>query len=398
MSEETKTLLDALNDELIELGGNVDFLAKNEEFKTLVIPIMKSCSDILKRAKETDMDNIGIKELLDLTYPMISSLSNLEGVPEELLLKTSHMLDVLVNHAIDFKDLILLLNQQNHTPEELIYMEFNMYQKKKKANELYSNTDLTPQLLIKQYYTLVDEPRFQDLVGKFKAKYIENECAVEEVHEKEERDGMKEMYEYVSHVDKNQFISVFTLQTLHKYLFSKVPYPEFGGHFAESTRVIKSAGLSPVPANLIVPAINSLFQESIDLANRGRELGKNKSPEEILPYINDCIELNCKLIKIHPFENGNGRSVRAFTNLLFSLANIPPVYVKENEREKYLDAMEKALSFHGERREKTSYDISLNDTTAIKKFYYYKICDSLIDLDIKNRVNYHKDFVYQEKI
>ena len=43
--------------------------------------------------------------------------------------------------------------------------------------------------------------------------------------------------------------------------------------------------------------------------------------------------------------------------------------IKEAE---YIEAMDKA--------------VRLKDTASIKKFYYYKICDSIVELDIKERV------------
>ena len=51
--------------------------------------------------------------------------------------------------------------------------------------------------------------------------------------------------------------------------------------------------------------------------------------------------------------------------MLFELANIPPIYVPIEEKEKYKSAVRK-----------TDEDIYKD----IIIFYYYKICDSIIDL------------------
>ena len=98
--------------------------------------------------------------------------------------------------------------------------------------------------------------------------------------------------------------------------------------------------------------------------------------ETLLKYINDCVILKCKLIKIHPFRDGNGRAVRAFINLLFKLANIPPIYIENKEKYKYQEAMNNALC--------------LGDYKDIIDFYYFKICDSImaLDVDAKNNVLY----------
>ena len=95
----------------------------------------------------------------------------------------------------------------------------------------------------------------------------------------------------------------------------------------------------------------------------------------MLRYIDDCIKLKCALVKIHPFGDGNGRSARALLNLYFKLANIPPVYVKRSEKEEYQEAMGKAIC-----------DEEYNpDFTSINRFYYYKLCDSIVELDIDQK-------------
>lgn len=58
-------------------------------------------------------------------------------------------------------------------------------------------------------------------------------------------------------------------------------------------------------------------------------------------------------------------------NLLFRKVNLPPVYVRNKEKAEYIEAMDRA--------------IRLKDTKTIRKFYYYKICDSIIELDINER-------------
>ena len=94
-------------------------------------------------------------------------------------------------------------------------------------------------------------------------------------------------------------------------------------------------------------------------------------------------ELNCKLIKIHPFFDGNGRTIRAFTNLLFIIANIPPIYIKAKERNEYGKVMNLALVY--------------GDLSQIKRFYYYKICDSIYELDIKPKLSKEVDESVKKK-
>ena len=92
----------------------------------------------------------------------------------------------------------------------------------------------------------------------------------------------------------------------------------------------------------------------------GIKLREDAPAEDIIDYIDNAVELSCKLIKIHPFYDGNGRSTRALLNIYFKMAGIPPVYVTYKERDEYLDGMAKAIR-----------DKDYNpDYSSIKKFYY----------------------------
>ena len=57
-------------------------------------------------------------------------------------------------------------------------------------------------------------------------------------------------------------------------------------------------------------------------------------------------------------------------NLLLKLLNIPPIYIPSKERSEYKKALIKAIRD--------------NNYEDIIEFYYYKICDAIITMDIKN--------------
>ena len=103
----------------------------------------------------------------------------------------------------------------------------------------------------------------------------------------------------------------------------------------------------------------------------------------MIKYIDNCLRLKAKLIKIHPFYDGNGRTMRALVNLLFKLANLPPIYVKVSEKDTYLDSMNKAIVD--------------NNFEYINSFYYYKICDSIMDLDINDRISNNRRLLCLKK-
>lgn len=89
---------------------------------------------------------------------------------------------------------------------------------------------------------------------------------------------------------------------------------------------------------------------------------------DIFGYIEYCVKICVDIIKYQPFNNGNKRTARALLNLMFKNKNIPPVYIVQKERKAYKDALLKAIID--------------KDYTDIINFYYFKICDSIYELDI----------------
>lgn len=280
----------------------------------------------------------------------------------------------------DYHILDDLRNLDDEEAKDYIGKLFAGYVNRKKEKRLFEEHDGIPEILILTYYTCVAKPKFYNVYQEFKDKYIPedqnknfkeryiyNENKLEDVHTKEERSGLRLVYGYIQEKQDLDNISIYTLSDIHEILYKLTPYPEFGGRYRRDQALLSHSGINITPPYLIVREMNELRYDVSDLVTMGNELGQNIEPDRILEYVDKCVELKCKLIKIHPFGDGNGRSIRAFTNLLFKLANIPPVYIENRERVKYVEAMQSALGD--------------GDLTKIKQFYHYKICDSIISLD-----------------
>lgn len=263
-----------------------------------------------------------------------------------------------------------LFDAQNMTQEEAyeyISLLFDGYQARKRKKDLYKENDPIPRIIIQTYYYFVDDPRFDKMFSSFKRKYIINENNLEEVHNTKERQGLGVVYDYIQNYEPDSLLNIYMILRLHQLLFSKVDYPEFGGKFRTDEAYLTGSGIEVCPSNKIPAEINKLYMETLPLFKLGLEIGKSKEFGYLIPYINECLKLNIKLIQIHPFADGNGRTARALTNLMFKLVDIPPVYIKLSERNEYIKAMNKAIV------EKNPNDLMT--------FYYYKICDSIIDLE-----------------
>jgi Fic family protein len=85
-----------------------------------------------------------------------------------------------------------------------------------------------------------------------------------------------------------------------------------------------------------------------------------------------------KLVRIHPFIDGNGRTSRLLMNLLLMQAGYPPAIIKKSQRDAYIDALEEV--------DNTS------EITVFEQFIYEAIETSL---DIYLAVAQGKNFTYE---
>lgn len=255
----------------------------------------------------------------------------------------------------------------------IIQEMFLGYKYRKHNGSLYSNDADVPTKLIKLYYTLKPTGvSFDEMKKAFVRRYVLNESKLENVHGEEEMAGFEKMYEYIHSDDINYRFDVYTLKDLHRLLFSCVPDASFGGDFRNSPAWIPGSRAELADWTEIRYRLDMLDKDVQFLLEMGELVKDSGDVDLMLQYLDECVELNAKLIKVHPFADGNGRTIRGFTNKLLENVGFPPIYVKASEKEEYRAAMNKA--------------INEEDYADLKGFYRYKICDSIIELDINDTV------------
>ena len=248
---------------------------------------------------------------------------------------------------------------------DYINLLFEGYKLRKKEDRLYASDDEITKIIIKNYLELIEKPSFTDLISDYKSRYIFCESRVEPNLSKEEQMGLGDVYDYIQdfNFDKDKFNVFVTTLIMHNKLYKHCGDGNFGGKIRESTAILKDLNVeisSPEEAkrifNSYIPKNDYIFEKY----NKG----------DLFGYIEDCIKLNVELIKLQPFADGNKRVFRAMLNLLLKKLNIPPIYIEIEERLEYKNALIKAIT-----------DENYDD---LIQFYYYKICDSIITLDINN--------------
>ena len=262
-----------------------------------------------------------------------------------------------------------IITNQDELVEILKGLFFD-YIERRRTRQLYrdgKNGLVVPKRLLMFYYQLDENRRHLNQTAEdFLRHYIACESILEDAHLKYEKDGLKEMYEYLLSDEINEHFDIYTLLDLHKKLFSKAPFPENSGHFRNDNVYLPNTGINLSDWRSIWQEIKELDGDVQNIIALGEEIKHN--PGHLFEYIDKCIMLKCHLIKIHPFFDGNGRTIRAFINKLFIDVDLPPIYISSNENDTYRKAMQKAI---GEEQ----------DYSSIINFYYYKICDSIIELE-----------------
>ncbi|MFH1745259.1 MAG: Fic family protein [bacterium] len=133
-------------------------------------------------------------------------------------------------------------------------------------------------------------------------------------------------------IDKNKkhTISEILIRNLHQIIIQETD-KEWSGRYRNANVIIGGSKHTP-PDALQVP------QKMRDLINW---LNSQKNKTNIIEL---AALLHHKLVYIHPFFDGNGRTARLAMNLLLMQAGYPLVIILKNNRKKYYDVLDKADS------------------------------------------------------
>jgi Fic family protein len=137
----------------------------------------------------------------------------------------------------------------------------------------------------------------------------------------------QEAIEYIESLASNNYVlREIDILKVHELVLQKID-KEFGGRLRTSG--VRIGGANFVPPNAL--RVPDFINELIDWAN-------NSELETIIKVA----FFHHRMVWIHPFFDGNGRTTRLIFNLLLMKEGYPPAIILKNDRKKYYDALNAA--------------------------------------------------------
>lgn len=121
-------------------------------------------------------------------------------------------------------------------------------------------------------------------------------------------------------------ITVDTVLNIHRMILERIDPQNAGRLRSMSVRIAGSRAIMPNPAK-VPKLMNDFIKWLHDSGPASPTLAANA---------------HYKLVSIHPFVDGNGRTARLLMNLILLQAGYPPAIIQPEERIKYLESLEKA--------------------------------------------------------
>lgn len=144
--------------------------------------------------------------------------------------------------------------------------------------------------------------------------------------------GNIEMNKYC--LETSDELDIFKIKTLNKLLYKYAPYPEYTGVYRTDDNMILGGTIQPV-------SFLEIFDKMDELNTILKTITENIDKYTIAEYISIVAKIHYELTVLHPFNDGNGRTTRALTNWLLRLKGLCPVYIDSNNRDEYIEALQK---------------------------------------------------------
>ncbi len=127
---------------------------------------------------------------------------------------------------------------------------------------------------------------------------------------------------------------------IHEIILSGISKEDAGLYRRVPVRISGSAVVLPNPRK-----VQNLMDEFFSWLKK----------ETKLHAVELAAEAHYRLVTIHPFIDGNGRTARLLMNMILMMRGFPPAIIRKNDRLAYISSLEKSQLAHAEKNSKTDY-------------------------------------------
>jgi Fic family protein len=149
--------------------------------------------------------------------------------------------------------------------------------------------------------------------------------------------SLREHFETLNHHEAIQVLETMVgakyrmkshdILNIHALVLQRIE-KEFAGRYRNAG--VRITGANFTPPNAL--KVDALMDDLLDWVNN----------EKKLPVIVRATIFHHRMVWIHPFFDGNGRTVRLMFNLILMRAGYPPAIILQQDRKKYYDALNKS--------------------------------------------------------
>ena len=143
--------------------------------------------------------------------------------------------------------------------------------------------------------------------------------------------GLTLAYDYAFE-EADSAINIYDAKHINEKLFSTAPCLEYGGMYRQSNTLVLGAKFETVDYRDIQ---RDMYELDKDIQQLLAEADGMPNSE----YIEGAVRIHHRLTVIHAFRDGNGRTSRAFLNMMLLKRHIPPVFFKDKAKDSYKDSL-----------------------------------------------------------
>ncbi len=177
----------------------------------------------------------------------------------------------------------------------------------------------------------VDEETVGDIVSDLRIRKQDSPFCKEENQNIIEVAGLSLAYDYAFDNAKNN-ITVYDAKHINEKIFTTAPCPEFGGMYRQSNTLVLGAKFETVDYHKISEMMYFLDKDIAYLMSNYDKISYSD-------YVENVVRIHHQLTVIHAFRDGNGRTARAFCNMMLLKRDISPAFFKNKMKNEYKDAL-----------------------------------------------------------